>query len=115
MILVPSEILKQGLQYVTGGKLPKTRIAQRILFWEYFGSPSLVFEVIWSNLITTEIPAARLTKEDKTMKGFNMFMMAFLFFGITPRKEACYKVGSRCASLIVVEIIFGNGLIRLPL
>eukprot|EP00957_Ditylum_brightwellii_P074594 5668214-Ditylum_brightwellii.AAC.1 len=67
MIFTPSEVLDQGLSYMTQ-KLPQTRAAREKMFQEHCGSSSIVITDMWCDLNNIQIPDARLKRRERSQK-----------------------------------------------
>ena len=91
MLLSPNDVLEKGLQYVglsvalQRGLSHATKVE---FFGCHFGSSPLVCADIWHGLQATDVPSARLSEKDDSVKGFKMFVMAVFFLWIHPRNEA---------------------------
>lgn len=86
MLLAPSEVLKKGLHYCGIRNLKKkssfSKAANEKLFCQHYGSTPLVIADIWYDLTVTE-----LEDNEKSEKGFKMFMAAIHFLWTYPKNS----------------------------
>ena len=124
-ILSPEAARELGLELIAGidpkGKSSKWQEEE---FHAHYGSSSLVIATQWFDLCCTDNPAAKLSPEEISTKGFKCFVMAHFFLWQNPKNARTF--GSRfgvCERLAVHalasandlqgEIPFGDGWTRL--
>ena len=92
MLLMPSEVLEQGLRFVNLDRLIGKKSAE-VWFRKHYGSGSLDLAEMWYDLNNTDIEEAKLDEVEKSMSGFKKFMVAHHFIWTYPKNS--YQLASR--------------------
>jgi len=88
MLLSVQDVIQKGLDMVRISKEQQQLMSQERcteIFRKHYGSSPLDLADQWYDLTTTDVPLAALSKDEKTMQGFECFMRAHYFLWSYPR------------------------------
>ena len=96
MLLSPRDVLVKGFDFCAG--LPNDFTGEWTqnetnMFKSHYGSTPVVLCSIWYDLATNKIEGLKMTRKDKSDKGFLMFLVAMHFLWVYPKNAK--TLGSR--------------------
>ena len=103
MWMSPSSVLRHGLKLVNLD--PDVRVSSRErnekMFEQHFGACAFVLSTQWYDLVHDKIPTKKLTDKEKSMRGFNLFLIAHFWLFTKPKNatEGSSRFG-RCEKLL---------------
>jgi hypothetical protein len=93
MLLSPSRVQTLGLalhRILDNGNKPMKEKRKEELFRKEYGSGSLDLAEMWFDLQSTDVPDAKLREQDKSEKGFKMFLAAHHFLWTYPKNAQVF-------------------------
>jgi hypothetical protein len=83
----PSDVVKRGFAYLDIRTTTKRTDRLYFIFKKEYGATPVELAKVWYDLLTTDVPEAKLLGKDVSEKGFKRFLMAYYFLWIYPKNS----------------------------